>query len=98
VVGAVAAGLVPGIGPLVAAGILATTAAGAAVGATVGGLVGSLSSLGLSDEDAGLCAAEFDSGSPIVVVKADETERASALLRAEGPRPDIGIVLWTNLE
>lgn len=44
--------VIPGIGPIVAAGALATTLGGAAVGAVAGGLIGALVGAGIPEDDA----------------------------------------------
>src|SRR5437870_304083 len=51
--GLLAAGTVmlPGIGPVLAAGVLATTVVGATAGAAAGGLVGALIGMGIPEEE-----------------------------------------------
>jgi hypothetical protein len=93
-IGAAAALLIPGVGPVVSGGILATTfgagataagaaAAGAAVGATAGGLIGALTGMGVPDDEASYYDREFQQGRILVTVKADGRydEARSILLR-----------------
>jgi len=89
-VGAAAALLIPGVGPVLAGGVLATTfgatAAGAAVvgalgGAVVGGLVGGLTELGVPEAEARYADEEFRAGRTIVTVQAGERRNeAKAIL------------------
>lgn len=44
--------VIPGVGPIIAAGALATTLGGAAIGALAGGLIGALVGLGVPEEEA----------------------------------------------
>jgi len=68
VLGAAAALLVPGVGPVLAGGILAPII-GAAIGATAGGLLGSLTEMGVPEEDARYADKQFSAGRTIVTVK-----------------------------
>ena len=75
VVGVLAAAgaiLIPGIGPLIAAGALATIATGAAAGGVIGGAVGMLTEHGISHEDSHLYAEGLKRGGTLVTVVADE--------------------------
>lgn len=65
VLGAGAALLIPGVGPVVAAGILA---AGVAGGAFAGGLVGPFMNMGVPEEEAQYYDKEFKAGRSIVTV------------------------------
>ena len=65
--GAGAALLIPGVGPMVAAGILA---AGVAGGAFAGGLYGPFMNMGATEEEAHYYDQEFKSGASIVTVHA----------------------------
>src|SRR5579859_4445547 len=71
VVGVLAAAgaiLIPGIGPLIAAGALATIATGAAAGGVIGGAVGMLTEHGISHEDSHLYAEGLKRGGTLVTV------------------------------
>ncbi len=84
-----AALLIPGVGPLIAAGPLAaalgvgagTVAAGAIVGGAAGSLAGALSHWGLSEAEAHHYAERVESGSTYVGVDLDQTslDRTEAL-------------------
>jgi hypothetical protein len=82
IIGAAAALLIPGVGPVLAGGILApilgvgvtatgVAAAGAVAGAAAGGLIGALSGMGIPEEDARYYQGEFESGRTIVTVKSE---------------------------
>lgn len=84
-IGAVAALLIPGIGPVLAGGILLTTLGGAAVGAAAGGLIGALVGLGVPEEEAHRYHREFEVGRIIVTVQAgDHQKEALDILRRNG--------------
>jgi hypothetical protein len=68
---------IPGIGPVVAAGWLVSTAAGAAAGAAAGGLLGSLTSAGVSKEQAQLYAEGVRRGGTLVTARVDSRHLAS---------------------
>jgi hypothetical protein len=74
--------LIPGIGPVVAAGplIAALTGAGigAAAGAVTGGITASLVNFGFTEETAGYYAEGVRRGGTLVVVHADENRAAMA--------------------
>ena len=75
VVGVLAAAgaiVIPGIGPLIAAGALATIATGAAAGGVIGGAVGMLTEHGISHEDSHLYAEGLKRGGTLVTVVAEE--------------------------
>lgn len=82
--------VVPGVGPLVAAGSLAVaaglTAGGAGLGAAVGGIIGAAASLGLTEEEAQVYAEGVRLGGVLVVVETTEerTESAEAMMREAG--------------
>ena len=85
--GAAAAFLIPGIGPVVAGGILVTALAGAAIGATAGGVIGAFVSMGLPEHDARHYAREFEAGRTIVTVKTDgRQQEAFDILRRDKAR------------
>lgn len=80
VLGAGAAFLIPGVGPMVAAGILA---AGVAAGAFAGGLYGPFMSMGATEEEAKHYDEQFKSGASIITVHAGERrQEAVDILRA----------------
>jgi hypothetical protein len=84
---AVAAGLwvIPGVGPLVAAGTLATILAGAAAGAAVGGVAGVLIGVGIPEEEAHYYDAELALGRVLITVRADgRAEEARRILSGLG--------------
>ncbi len=66
---AVAAGLVPGVGPVLAGGMLAGALGGAAVGAGAGGLLAALVALGLPEEQARHYAGQVQAGRTLVTVQ-----------------------------
>jgi uncharacterized membrane protein len=86
----VAALAIPGIGPALAAGSIASAlgaaAAGAGMGAVAGGLLGTLTSLGISEEEANFYAEGVKRGGILVVVEADEANAptASQVMRQAG--------------
>jgi sugar (pentulose or hexulose) kinase len=74
--------IIPGIGPVIAAGTLASvlgaTAAGAGIGAGVGaitgGLVGALSDMGVPEEDAHFYAEGVKRGGLLVVAQVNDAD------------------------
>jgi hypothetical protein len=84
-IGAAAALLIPGLGPVAAGGILAAALTGAGVGAVTGGLVGALTNLGLSEAEASQYEREFRAGRALVTVRADGRQAAARdILRRHG--------------
>jgi hypothetical protein len=82
---ALTAGLVPGIGPTLTAGVLTGILGDAASGAVAGGLLGALVGLGVPEIEARCCVKEFQSGHPLVVVKANSrAAEAAAILYRNG--------------
>jgi hypothetical protein len=82
---AVAAGLIPPLGPVVAGGFLVGLLASAAAGVAVGGAVGGLAGLGIPQEDAGAYEKDLEAGRTMVTVKADgRYDEAVRLLRQFG--------------
>jgi hypothetical protein len=85
ILGAAAAMLVPGVGPVVAAGVLAMALGGAAAGTAIGGIYGAMSGLGISEEEARFYEREFNSGRAIVAVQAGtRAGDAADILRRHG--------------
>jgi len=73
--------VIPGIGPVVAAGTLATalgsTAVGAGIGAAAGGLVGALVGAGIPEEDAHVYAEGVRRGGSVLSVQVDSQDEAN---------------------
>ena len=83
--GATAALLIPGIGPVVAGGVLAMAFGGAVAGTAVGGIFGAMTGLGVSEEEAKFYEQEFASGRAIVAVKAGpRAAEVAGILRRHG--------------
>lgn len=70
VLGAAAAMLIPGVGPVIAGGVLAMAFGGAVAGTAVGGIFGAMMGLGVSEEEAKFYERELENGRAIVAVKA----------------------------
>ena len=68
--------MIPGVGPVVAAGALATTLGGAALGAVAGGLIGALVDAGVPEEDAKGYEESVRQGSILLTVQARTDEEA----------------------
>lgn len=72
--------VIPGVGPVVAAGWLAATAAGAAAGAVaggaVGGIVGAMISAGIPEDDANLYAEGLRRGGSVVTANIEDNMMA----------------------
>ena len=85
ILGAAAALLIPGVGPIVAAGIFSFAFGGAIAGAAVGGIFGALTGLGVSEEEAKYYETAFNAGHAIVAVRAgDRIAKAAEILRRHG--------------
>jgi hypothetical protein len=67
----IAAGVLPGIGPVIAGGLLASVLASAVGGAVVTGLAGTLVGLGIPEDQAQHYEDEFLAGRTIVTVQAE---------------------------
>jgi len=80
--------VIPGIGPVVAAGTLATalgsTAVGAGIGAASGGLVGGLVGAGVSDDDANVYAEGIRRGGSVLSATVDSQDQASQVATIMG--------------
>lgn len=84
-VAAAASFLIPGFGPVIAAGLFATILGGAAVGAAAGGIVGALVGAGVPEEEARYYESEFNEGRAIVTVRAEgRTREAEDILARYG--------------
>jgi hypothetical protein len=78
-------GVIPVLGPAVAAGTLGVILSNAAVGAGVGGLVGVLIGAGIPEHEAQYYQGEFEAGRMIVTVQAEgRADAALAILRRYG--------------
>lgn len=89
-IGAGAALLIPGIGPVVSGGLLATALAGGATGAVAGGVAGgvagALVGLGVPEEEAKYYDQQFRDGRTLMTVRADEryTDAGDIVRRRKG--------------
>ena len=76
IIGAGAALLIPGIGPIVSGGLLASALAGAATGAVAGGVAGGVSGalvgLGIPEDEAKYYDQQFREGRTLMTVRADD--------------------------
>ena len=74
--------LIPGVGPVIAAGPLATvlglTAAGAGIGAAAGGLIGALTHAGVPEDDANYYAEGVRRGGTLVMVASPDEQAQNA--------------------
>ena len=68
--GAAAAFLIPGAGPVIGAGMLGMAALGAITGAAAGGIAGALTHAGLGKDDADHYGRAFEQGHTVVTVSA----------------------------
>jgi uncharacterized protein (TIGR02271 family) len=81
----VLAGVVPVIGPAIAAGTLGVILSNAAAGAGIAGLVGALIGAGVPEHEAKYYHEEFEAGRTIVTVTADgRADEATTILRRHG--------------
>lgn len=79
----VLSGVIPVVGPAIAAGTLGVILSNAAAGAAVAGLAGVLIGYGIPEEEAKYYHSEFEAGRAIVTVNAAErSDEALAILRA----------------
>jgi hypothetical protein len=85
ILGATAALLIPGVGPVVAGGILAATLGGIVLGAAAGGLIGTLTDLGFSQDEARFYQRELEQGHTVVTVKSEDgATQAAEILHRDG--------------
>jgi uncharacterized protein (TIGR02271 family) len=81
----VLAGVIPVVGPAIAAGTLGVILSNAAAGAGIAGLVGALVGAGVPEHEAEYYEGEFKSGRTIVTVTADgRASEATSILRKYG--------------
>jgi len=64
--------VIPGIGPVVAAGPLIAALTGAGIGAVAGGLIGALTDIGVPEEEAGYYAEGVRRGGTLVTINAED--------------------------
>lgn len=84
-IGAAAAFLIPGAGPVIGVGILGTTILGVLTGAAAGGVAGALTGMGMRKEEAEHYNRKFEEGHTIVTVRAAGREdEAHQILRKYG--------------
>jgi len=83
---AVASGIIPPLGPVIAAGSLAALIASALGGAAAGTVIGGLVGLGVSEDDATYFDEQFQAGKSLVTVAAAgrETEAQEIIEHHEG--------------
>ena len=80
--GGLGALVIPGLGPIFAAGWLGSTLAGAGIGAAAGGLIGGLVGMDIPEEDARHFETGFKSGGTLVTVRAGaRSGEAESILR-----------------
>jgi hypothetical protein len=89
IIGAGAALLIPGVGPVVSGGLLASAlaaaATGAITGAVVGGVSGALVGLGIPEHEAKFYDERFNEGRTLLTVRADERyDDAADIVRGRG--------------
>jgi hypothetical protein len=81
----VLSGVIPVVGPAIAAGTLGVILSNAAAGAGIAGLVGALVGAGIPEEEAKYYHGEFEAGRAIVTVTAaGRPDEAAAILRRFG--------------
>ena len=81
----VLSGVIPVVGPAIAAGTLGVILSNAAAGAGIAGLVGALIGAGIPEDEAKYYHGEFEAGRTIVTVTADgRADEATAILRRHG--------------
>lgn len=78
--GAAAALIIPGIGPVLAAGILATSLGYAGAGVAIGGILGAMTGAGLSEDEAKFYEKQFHAGKALVTVFAGDRESQAAVI------------------
>lgn len=77
---------IPSVGPVLAAGMLGTTLATTGMGAAMGGLLGTLTSLGITEEEAPSYTDRVRQGGILVAVKTDDSriDRISDIMKKVG--------------
>jgi hypothetical protein len=88
---AVAAGVLPPLGPAITGGTLMALLASAGSGATVGTVVGGLVGLGVPEDEVAYYRTQYDAGRTLVTVKVDgRAAEVEDILRRQGGR------VWTS--
>jgi hypothetical protein len=81
----VLAGVIPVVGPAIAAGTLGVVFSNAAAGAGIGGLLGALVGAGIPEHEAKFYQGELEAGRPVITVQAaGRLAEASTILRRCG--------------
>jgi hypothetical protein len=84
---ALTAGIIPGVGPVLAGGILMGMLGAAAAGSILGGVAGTLIGIGMPKEKARKYESEWQAGATLVTVRTeDRRSEAAAILRRYGAR------------
>jgi hypothetical protein len=83
ILGAAATALLPGVGPIIAAGTLAMFLGYAGAGVAVGGILGAMMGLGISEDEARQYEQMFNEGKAIVAVR-NGNEVAQEILARHG--------------
>lgn len=84
-IGAAAALIIPGVGPVLAAGVLATSLGYAGAGMAIGGILGAMTGAGLSEDEARYYEKQFHAGKAIVTVDPRGREpEVTEILRKHG--------------
>jgi stress response protein YsnF len=80
--------VIPGVGPIIAAGPIAAGLTGAGIGAAAGGLIGGLTSAGISETDANYYAEGVRRGGVLVMVRTTEemADKAAEILDDAGAK------------
>ena len=82
---AIATIVLPGVGPILAAGLFGAIFGGAIAGTAVGGILGAMIGLGVSQEEAEYYEKQFQEGKAIVAVRTDDRgDQALRILLARG--------------
>jgi hypothetical protein len=91
--------LIPGIGPVVAAGWLIPTIIGAAVGASGGGILGALIGAGVTEEHAHVYAESVRRGGSIVTVRVDDSQipTVQAIMSRRAVNPENRAAAYRNV-
>lgn len=85
VLGALAALVIPGVGPVLATGILTSALGGAVAGVATGGILGAMRGLEISEEEAVYYEQQFNAGKALVAVRAPgRAAEAGEILRKHG--------------
>ena len=83
-IGAAAAFLIPGAGPVIGAGILGSTLLGVLAGGATGGVVSAFTHAGLAHHEAEYYGNSFEQGHTVVTVRAEGRELDAERILSEG--------------